>query len=194
MNKKASVYTRGGDKGKTSLVGGTRKDKSSSKVDLYGNVDELNSFIGLAMSEINETKVAGEDLSISFLTKVQSKLFDLGSNLACEPDKREVFKLPQVSNLFVENLELEIDRLDQALPKLDHFILPGGSKASSHLHVCRTVCRRLERLLVAFDKTEEEELPINTLKLVNRLSDYFFTLARYVNLKREVEEIMWEAH
>jgi len=189
--KKSNVYTRGGDTGDTSLVSGNRLSKGDSRICLYGEVDELNSVMGVAIATMSEQKVVVEE--IPFLEKNQSLLFDLGSNLACEIENRSKYKLPQVSEEFILKLEKEIDRIDSELEPLKLFILPGGSVIAAQFHVARTVCRRVERSMVHFMKSEGEELPINSLKYINRLSDYLFIFSRYVNLKLEIKETTWNA-
>lgn len=183
--KKAPIYTRTGDKGTTALVGGTRLKKSDPRIHLYGEVDELNSTIGLALSFLNES------FDKSFLQKIQSSLFDLGSNLACENEKRAHFKLPQLEEGLIVELEKEIDKISQQLPLLRHFILPGGTSASACFHVCRTVCRRVERQMVEFGNTHAEEVPERALEYINRLSDYFFMLSRLLNFMEKKEETQW---
>lgn len=183
--KKAAVYTRTGDMGTTGLVGGTRIKKSDPRIHLYGEVDELNSFLGLAISSLDS------DFDKLFLYEIQSALFDLGSNLACEKEKRTQFKLPQIKDSFVQKLELEIDKMDELLMPLHTFILPGGSKEASAFHICRTVCRRVERQMVDFEEHHKGEVPSSGLKFVNRLSDYLFIVARFVNQKKQVSEINW---
>lgn len=185
--KKAAVYTRTGDLGTTGLVGGTRIRKSDPRIELYGEVDELNSFIGLGISFLDKTQ------DKIFLHEIQSALFDLGSNLACEKEKRDQFKLPQVKDSFILKLEKEIDTMDAALAPLHTFILPGGSAEASSFHVCRTVCRRVERQMVEFEEQHAGEIPEKALRFMNRLSDYFFVLARYVNQNKKIEEINWIA-
>jgi cob(I)alamin adenosyltransferase len=178
------VYTRTGDGGETGLVGGTRVSKADTRLELYGNVDELNSFLGLAISHLEKSS------NSQFLLDTQSRLFDLGSNLACESDKRAQFKLPEINSTWAKDLEIEIDRLNESLPELKNFILPGGSQASSALHICRTICRRLERQMIAFQIVNPEELPQDAVPYINRLSDYFFMVARAVNDK---DEVIWSA-
>lgn len=183
--KKAALYTRTGDKGTTGLVGGTRIKKNDPRLELYGEVDELNSFIGLGISFLEKSH------DITFLHMIQSSLFDLGCNLACEKEKRIQFKLPQIKDSLIDSIESEIDSMDAALVPLHTFILPGGSAESSAFHICRTVCRRVERKLVDFEEQHPGEVPESALRLLNRLSDYFFTLARHVNKNRKIEEINW---
>lgn len=188
--KKSKVYTKTGDQGETSLVSGHRLLKSDPRIDLYGELDELNSRVGLATSYLSgETALAS---TIDFLHHIQSAIFDLGSNLACEPENREKFKLPKISTEFITDLEHEIDRLDHELEPLKNFILPGGSIAAAALHVCRTGARTMERKLVCFEAATREELPANSIIFLNRVSDYFFILARYVNKQQRREEILWK--
>lgn len=185
---KSKVYTRTGDKGETSLVSGNRVSKASQRIDLYGEVDELNSFMGLLISYMTESTAYEEDVAL--LKVIQSSLFDLGSNLACELENRKKYKLPQVNGHVIGKLENRMDDLDSKLPKIKNFILPGGHKAASAAHICRTVCRRVERNLVHFE-ADFEQSPENALTLLNRLSDYFFVLSRHINLQESCEEIEW---
>lgn len=183
--KKARIYTRTGDNGTTALVSGTRIKKSQERISLYGEADELNSFIGFAVSLLDSS------FDKKFLEEIQSSLFDLGSNLACEKEKREGFKLPKVSEILIKEIEQEIDKMDSELPPLSNFILPGGTQASSAFHVCRTVCRRLERSMVDFQDKFSQEISETDLKFINRLSDYFFILARFINVKAKHTEVNW---
>jgi cob(I)alamin adenosyltransferase len=183
--KKAPIYTRTGDDGTTGLVGGTRIKKSDSRIHLYGEVDELNSFIGLAVSYLPK------DFDKTFIHQIQSALFDLGSNMACEKENRAKFKLPQLKKELVSKIENEIDQINSTLPPLHSFVLPGGSIESSAFHVCRTVSRRVERLMVDFEDQNYGEIPENALILINRLSDYFFMLSRSLNRQKNIEEILW---
>ncbi|MBC7711967.1 MAG: cob(I)yrinic acid a,c-diamide adenosyltransferase [Rhizobacter sp.] len=183
--KKADVYTRTGDMGTTGLVGGTRIKKSDPRINLYGEVDELNSHIGVAISHMDKS------IDKSLLLQIQSSLFDLGSNLACEKDKRTQFKLPQISKTAIDSLENDIDQMDSQLAPLKHFILPGGDPAAASFHVCRTVCRRIEREMVDFEDQHPGEIPENALVYMNRLSDYFFILSRYLNSNKNIEETQW---
>jgi cob(I)alamin adenosyltransferase len=188
--KKSKVYTKTGDKGQTGLVSGNRTLKSDIRIDLYGELDELNSRIGISASQL------ALDLEfqqiVNFIHHIQSAIFDLGSNLACEIENRAKFNLPQLSDEFITDIELEIDKLDSELPELKNFILPGGSVVAATLHVCRTNARTVERKLIHYYETTKEELPQNSMIFLNRLSDYFFVLARYVNHAKKVEEISWK--
>lgn len=182
-----SVYTRTGDKGETSLVSGNRVSKSSARINLYGDVDELNCYIGFLVSNLSQEKY--ED-TLLLLNKVQHSLFDLGSNLACEKENREKYKLPQLNSETVSELEKSIDKMEEVLPKLKNFVLPGGAIAASAAHICRTFCRRVERELVEY-QSENGETPHYSIEFLNRLSDYFFVLSRYINFQENHKEVLW---
>lgn len=188
--KKSSIYTRTGDRGQTGLVGGQRIQKSDFQIELYGTCDELNSFIGVTLSMFPENRDQSLEQQFVFLQNIQSRLFDLGSLLACEKNERDQFKLPQLDQNVVDLLEEKIDLMDGELAPLKNFILPGGDRAASFAHVCRTVCRRLERMMVKRDE-QSGDLPDFSLVFINRLSDYFFSLARFVNFKSQHEEVIW---
>lgn len=188
--KKSKVYTKTGDLGETGLVSGHRTLKSDSRIDLYGELDELNSRVGLSSSYLLLDKQFLKE--VNFLHLIQSAIFDLGSNLACEVDKRKNYNLPQISEEFIQEIEQEIDRLDHELEPLKNFILPGGSLAASALHMCRTGARGVERKMIGYHHATKEELPANSLVFLNRLSDYFFVLARFVNFKQGEKEISWK--
>lgn len=187
--KKASVYTRTGDKGQTGLVSGNRISKADLRIDLYGDLDELNSRVGFICSLLNKESLP----EVKFLYSLQSALFDLGSNMACEYENRSKYNLPQITEAFIQEMEHEIDRMDQALEPLKNFILPGGTMAASSVHLARTCARSVERKLVHYNELTQEELPILSLIFLNRLSDYFFILARYINKLEKGEEITWKA-
>lgn len=182
---KAAIYTRTGDKGMTALIGGSRIKKSDPRIHLYGEVDELNSHIGMAASFLDEKY--NKDL----LHEIQSALFDLGSNLACENSIRAQFKLPQLKEALISKIEKEIDQMDSTLEPLRTFVLPGGTPSASTFHVCRTVCRRVERQMVDFETQHPGEVPEGALVFINRLSDFFFVLSRTLNAAKKVEEIKW---
>ena len=175
------IYTRKGDGGETSLFGGTRLPKDHIRIEAYGNVDELNSCIGVVMSFVTP-----EDWT--FLQDIQSRLFDLGAILAADPSKDNLF-IPEIKESQVELLEKAIDKMNESLPELKHFILPSGHIAVAHCHVARTVCRRAERGVVRLSH-EETVNPI-VIHYLNRLSDYLFVLSRYLGKQFEVEEIRW---
>lgn len=188
--KKSKVYTKTGDEGLTGLVSGNRISKGDPRIDLYGELDELNSRIGLACAQLSSDVFFQSTLD--FLHHIQSAIFDLGSNLACEATLRAQYKLPQVSLEFVGDLEKEIDRLDHDLEPLKNFILPGGTIAAATFHICRTDARSVERKLINFKNVSGEELPENALIFLNRLSDYFFVLARYINKHQQGKELTWK--
>lgn len=177
------IYTKTGDSGETSLIGGTRVPKYHSRIEAYGTVDELNSWIGL----LRDQPVG--DHSVRILMEVQEILFTIGSNLARDPQKMKM-KLPEILEDDVLMLEKEIDLMNDDLPELRSFILPGGHPAVSYTHIARCVCRRAERLTVHINETE----PVNPLiiKYLNRLSDYLFTLARYFAQLLHVPESPWQ--
>lgn len=181
----SKVYTRTGDSGTTALIGGSRIKKSDPRIHLYGEVDELNSHIGLGISFLDSS------YDKTLLHEIQSALFDLGSNLACEKEKRSQFKLPQLKESLITKLEKVIDQMDSRLEPLKTFVLPGGTKEASAFHVCRTVCRRVERQMVDFETQHPGEIPESALIFINRLSDYFFMLSRELNSLKKVEEIKW---
>lgn len=187
--KKSKIYTRTGDKGETALVSGKRISKADARIELYGELDELNSRLGVVCTlTAQENKFQAIE---TFLLKLQSLAFDLGSNLACEPSERATYKLPQIPHPFIAELEAEIDRLEQELEPLKHFILPGGSVASAHTHLARTCARKVERMLIRFQQQSQEQLPELSVIFLNRLSDYLFVLARYLNKEQKGPERMW---
>lgn len=168
------IYTKTGDNGQTSLIGGKRIGKDDVRLEAYGTVDELNSWVGCLAAELP----AGHDKS--FLTRVQYVLFDLGSMLALDPGSGDAERYGiSFSPSHTAALEAEIDRMSEALPPLRSFVLPGGTRQAALCHVCRTVCRRAERRMYAMNA--RYEVPGEVLAYVNRLSDYFFVLARSIN-------------
>ena len=175
------IYTKTGDKGFTSLIGGTKVTKASDRIEAYGTIDELNSFIGLCRDLITVTE------SKKILQEVQDRLFTIGSSLACDPEKEPKMKIPDLKEEDVILLEKEMDRMNESLPEIKHFILPGGHATVSHLHVCRCICRRTERRVVALN----EEVNETIIKYLNRLSDYLFVLARYTARQLNADEIAW---
>lgn len=182
--KKSRIYTGGGDKGTTSLVGGKRVSKADVRIESYGTTDELNSFIGLLICRIESP----EDQE--FLRFVQHKLFTIGSYLATDQENTELKIESRVTPESIERVEREIDRLDEALPRMKTFLLPGGSETAALAHVCRTVCRRAERQI--YRLAEKSQVEENVLTYINRLSDYFFVLARKENIKNNGNEIIWD--
>lgn len=182
------IYTKTGDKGQTGLVDGQRVSKSSLILSCYGEVDELNSHVGVIVSFIDsEFETTKEELKY-----IQNKLFDLGSLLACPFEKREKFNLKKIDESDISYLELCMDRMSEVLPPLKNFILPGGSQCSSFIHIARSFCRRLERSCVGVLEHNENDLPENALIYINRLSDYFFILSRFINLKHGESEVIWK--
>ncbi|MBC7937811.1 MAG: cob(I)yrinic acid a,c-diamide adenosyltransferase [Rhizobacter sp.] len=179
------IYTKTGDGGKTSLIGGTKVAKSHIRIESYGTVDELNSYIGLCGDHI--TDEAGKIM----LKEIQDRLFTIGSSLACDPDKEPLMKMPDLKAADILLLETSIDTMNEILPVMKSFILPGGHVAVSHLHVARCVCRRAERICVHM---QEEQMFIDPLVIqyLNRLSDYLFVLARYTGHLAGAEEIAWK--
>lgn len=177
------LYTRTGDKGKTSIIGG-RVDKDDIRVEAYGTVDEVNCFVGQAVTELEPTIFSDV---LSDLEKIQHELFDCGGDLANITDKRE----PKLKEEAITYLEQKIDELIVEAPELERFILPGGAKASASIHIARTVTRRAERLVVSLMKADETT-PIVCLQYLNRLSDYFFALARVINFRLNVKDVEYE--
>lgn len=178
------IYTKTGDKGLTGLVGGTRTKKSDPRIEAYGTVDELNSFIGLLAAY--DTM----DFERAFLENIQHKLFTVGSYLATDTEKVDLAAASIIHPSDIESIELEIDRLNETLPELRAFILPGGSVEGSVCHICRTVTRRAERRIISL--FDDNDVDNHVVMYVNRLSDYFFTLSRYVTLKKGNKEILWK--
>ncbi len=175
------IYTRTGDKGYTSLMGGTRVLKSDPRVDTYAAVDELNSTIGLALAFLPASKFQHIKKE---LKKIQSELFDIGSYLS---DPHPLIA-PPIANRSLD-FEKLIDKLTTDLPPLKNFILPGGSRTGAQLHICRTHARRAERKIVAL--SQKESIDNSIIIYLNRLSDLFFTLTRYVNNKEKIKETKW---
>jgi cob(I)alamin adenosyltransferase len=180
------IYTKTGDKGETGLFGGDRVSKSSIRIEAYGTIDELNSFIGLAVNEVRNNEIK------EVLEEIQNELFTLGSDLAT-PDNEKTRKL-EIQRVYAHmyvNLESEIDRFEERIDELKNFILPGGTKGASLLHICRTICRRAERLVTALKSTEQ--INENILIYLNRLSDLLFVLARNENTFSGVPDIKWKS-
>jgi cob(I)alamin adenosyltransferase len=177
------IYTKTGDKGLTSLFGGKRVSKADIRIEAYGTVDELNSFIGLLIEYVNFPDVK------ELLRQIQSRLFDCGAILATDPDKNIVAS--KIDNEDIVLLERTIDEYNTELEVLKSFILPGGSNSIAKAHVCRTVTRRAERRVIAL--ANHATVPENIIIYLNRLSDYFFVLARYMAYKENVSEVKWQA-
>jgi len=191
MTEKSKVYTKTGDHGLTGLVGGSRVSKGDSRIHIYGEVDELNSQLGVVISLIESSDLDKVRKESSLLREIQHNLFVIGSNFACEKDKRKSFSLPEISEEEIVKLENAIDQIDSNIPPLKYFVLPGGHLISSQLHVLRTVCRRVERYASSFENQNKGELPQESLKYLNRLSDYFFVLSRLVNKASGIKEVLW---
>ncbi|EAS19951.1 cob(I)yrinic acid a,c-diamide adenosyltransferase [Nonlabens mediterrranea] len=183
------IYTKTGDEGTTALFGGTRVPKHNLRIDSYGTVDELNSWIGL----IRDQPV--NDHTKSVLIQIQDDLFTAGAILATDPEKlvlkngKERLNIPKIDDDKIEVLENEMDNMDQELPPMTHFILPGGNQSVSFCHITRTVCRRAERL--ATELHAQSPIDVQVLKYLNRLSDYLFVLARKLSQDLQAEEIKW---
>ncbi|MCM1117723.1 MAG: cob(I)yrinic acid a,c-diamide adenosyltransferase [Pseudoflavonifractor sp.] len=185
--EKSRLYTRTGDEGMTCLVGGKRHPKASTRIEAYGTVDELNSWVGLLISVGSLP-----DEEAELLTWVQMRLFDIGSYLACPPaeEGKTTMLTPGVDSESIERLERAIDRLDAATPRVKRFVLPGGCPGAAHAQVARTVARRAERRILALHSSEPVEGV--ALRFVNRLSDYLFILGRHLNSLTSTEETFWE--
>lgn len=177
------IYTRTGDDGTTGLIGGSRVKKHNIRLESYGTIDELNSYIGVIRS------MQTDQHADQILEVIQNKLFIIGANLATDESISLVKKQLPCKKADIELLEKEMDRMNNDLPELRNFILPGGSQAASFCHVARTVCRRAERKIV--ELAENAEVDANLIKFVNRLSDYLFVLSRKINLDQKTPEILW---
>lgn len=179
------IYTRTGDKGTTSLIGGTKVPKSHLRIEAYGTVDELNSWIGLVSDQFKKKKTKKN------LREIQDRLFTIGSSLACDPEKETKLKIPDLEETDVTLLEKEMDKMNEQLPEMKSFLLPGGHVAVSSAHVARCVCRRSERLCVAMQEVNLFVDPL-VIKYLNRLSDYLFVLARFIGHELKVKETPWK--
>jgi cob(I)alamin adenosyltransferase len=179
------IYTKTGDGGKTSLLGGTRISKSSYRVECYGTVDELNAHIGM-LKDLIET-----DIDRLELKEIQDRLFTIGSSLACDPEKELKMRLPDLNETDVVYLENAIDRMNEQLEPMRFFILPGGGISISQAHICRTVCRRAERLCVGLAE-QGDFIDESVIKYLNRLSDYLFVKARYIAKLNNIQEVAWK--
>jgi cob(I)alamin adenosyltransferase len=179
------IYTKTGDKGKTALIGGTKVSKSHLRIESYGTVDELNSYIGLVSDYLTDST------TISFLREIQDRLFTIGSSLACDPEKKTKMRIPDLHEEDVKLLENRIDEMNEVLPEMKSFLLPGGHVAVSTCHIARCVCRRAERLCVGLQEQDQFIDPL-VLQYINRLSDYLFVLARWIGHQLQVAEIPWK--
>ncbi|MFL2817525.1 MAG: cob(I)yrinic acid a,c-diamide adenosyltransferase [Alphaproteobacteria bacterium] len=181
------IYTKTGDDGSTALGNGLRIPKYAKRVSAYGSVDELNSFIGLARSLIENGELKLID---QILATIQNDLFDLGADL-CIPDNDKNSDSLRIVSSYIKGLEDNIDLLNKDLNPLRSFILPGGSKVSSYLHIARTIARRSEREMVELNQVDNEHISKESIQYINRLSDFLFVAARYVNLKLNFDDILW---
>jgi cob(I)alamin adenosyltransferase len=179
------IYTKTGDKGTTALLGGTRVSKSHIRIETYGTVDELNSWIGLVADQANHKR------SRRTLREIQDRLFTIGSSLACDPEKETKMKIPDLHEEDVESLEKEIDHMNEKLPEMKSFVLPGGHVSVTTTHIARCVCRRCERLCIGMQEGQQFVDPL-VIKYLNRLSDYLFVLARFTGQRLKAKEIPWK--
>ena len=184
------VYTKTGDKGKTSLVGGQRVRKDDPRIEAYGTVDELNALVGAVSVSVAAEMADGEERRwfLAVINRIQHELFNLGSILATLPEDIHP-KQPRILPEDIAAMEADIDRCND-LPRLRSFVLPGGSRSNTDLHLCRTVCRRAERVLIR--AAENTEIPAESVPYLNRLSDAFFVWSRWVNVVLQREEVLWE--
>ena len=180
---KSNVYTRTGDGGKASLIGGTRVSKCDPRLEAYGTVDELSAQLGLLVTYLTDPA------DRQTVQRVQNDLFAVAASLATDTSKMAPLAGCQVTEAMIQQLEAEIDRLDAALPKLKQFILPGGCRGAAVAHVCRTVCRRTERRILTL--SAEAPVEAHLLSYINRLSDYLFVLSRKINYDEKNDEIIW---
>lgn len=185
------VYTKAGDRGQTSLAGGQRVSKDSLRIDAYGTVDELNAFIGVARQTAEELIAEHPEIGVldDILKRVQHELFNVGSILATLPEDVHP-KQARVTDAEIAELENEIDKMNEDLPELRSFVLPGGCRLNAELHVCRTVCRRAERICVAL--AQKEEVDGETIRYLNRLSDALFVWSRWASHALGIAEVLWE--
>jgi cob(I)alamin adenosyltransferase len=181
----SKIYTKTGDKGTTSLIGGTKVPKSHLRIEAYGTVDELNSYIGLCKDLLEDMKAR------EILLEIQDRLFTIGSSLACDPIKEPRMRIPDLKEDDVVLLEKEMDRMSDAIPAMKSFVLPGGHTTVSYLHIARCVARRAERCCVRLE-LESLEVDALLLKYLNRLSDYLFILSRFTTYQLKVLEIPWK--
>lgn len=182
--KITKVYTRTGDQGTTSLVGGVRIQKSSTRLEAYGTIDELSSHLGLLAAMLGE----GDDRQE--VLRIQNNLFNVGTHLATDQKQTPLYPSAKLAEGETTHLEQLIDAVNDLLPEPQGFILPGGSQTAAQAHVCRTVCRRAERCIAALSETDVVGADI--LQYVNRLSDYLFVLAKKINFNKGVDEILWQ--
>ncbi|KAA6344802.1 Cob(I)yrinic acid a c-diamide adenosyltransferase [termite gut metagenome] len=181
--KKDRVYTKRGDDGTTGLIGGARVAKNHIRLEAYGTVDELNSQLGLLVTYLTDKN------DCDFIAEVQNKLFLIGSYLATDQEKVQVNNASSITPADISDIEREIDKIDETLPVLHAFVIPGGSRGAAVCHVCRTICRRAERCVLTF--ADNYPVSSNLLVYLNRLSDYLFVLSRKMNINEKRNEIFW---
>lgn len=179
------IYTKTGDKGTTALIGGTRIPKNHIRIEAYGTVDELNSWLGCVHDQLDDDHLQ------QVLKEIQDRLFTIGSSLACDPEKNTKMEIPDLNPEDIHLLEQEIDRMDATLPELKNFVLPGGNFTASNCHVARCVCRRAERICVALQQ-DNQFVDAQVITYMNRLSDYLFVLARYILHQQQGTETVWK--
>ena len=183
------IYTKSGDKGTTTLIGGTKVPKHNLRIEAYGTVDELNSFLGLLRDNIDDQNIKND------LIEIQNKLFNLGAFLALDPKKeklpngKERLEIQKIDENSIKFLENRIDKMNDTIPPMTNFVLPGGHQTVSICHICRTVSRRAERKATAIN--EVEAINPNLIKYLNRLSDYLFVLARKLSIDLKISEKIW---
>ncbi|HTL08569.1 MAG TPA: cob(I)yrinic acid a,c-diamide adenosyltransferase [Chitinophagaceae bacterium] len=182
----SKIYTKTGDAGSTALIGGTKVPKSDTRIEAYGTVDELNAYIGLCRDLLTDSA------STALLQEVQDRLFTIGSSLACDPAREPKMRIPDLKEEDVVLLEKEMDRMNESIPAMKFFIIPGGHVTLSHLHIARCVCRRAERCCVRLQQ-ETGDVPPIVLQYINRLSDYLFVLSRYIGMLLNIPETAWKA-
>ena len=184
MAKEMKIYTKTGDDGTTGLVGGTRVKKYDLRLEAYGTVDELNAALGMLRSLESDSEIEG------WLIQVQNKLFNIGSRLASDEKGEEFTRNLVIQEKDIQILEQAIDKMEEELPRLKHFILPGGDPVVAQCHVARTICRRAERRIVEF--AEHTKVETELIKFINRLSDFLFVIARFTGFRKGVDETKWE--
>lgn len=192
--KLTKIYTKTGDGGETSLVGGVRVKKDSVRLEAYGTVDELSSHLGLLGAFINQSATSSSEAmsdAVELLERVQNNLFNLSTYLATDTTQTPVYPSAMLDENEITLLEEAIDQYNAELPMLNSFVIPGGSVAAAQCHVCRTICRRAERRIISLAEKVEDFNPV-MIKYVNRLSDYLFILSRKLNITEGIEEKVWK--
>ena len=192
----SKLYTRSGDKGSTHLVGGEKVSKSSYLMELAGSLDELNCFIGQLRTQVIDSQNSAVEIKehhevTSYLNKIQNSIFDIGSLISCSPEN-VIESLPIIESSIIDTLEFQIDKMTEVVPNLPSFVLPGGSPINASAHICRSVCRRVERQLVNHYDDLNDLQRIVPLQFINRLSDWFFAFSRYFSYLESTPEFLWE--